>query len=267
MGVAALMLIALIAASVIAGGWWLLVPRSWRADGGQGRHQRGTGRKGTGHGSLALGMSMSAFLMAGWLAFLSSDVSSPLGHVFHDLSIVLFLTFAVLFLCFISIATLGRPRLLIPAALRQQAHQRPDHPTAPTGQSHDGAHETGTMAMAAGPPNEGHLAGEIRYATFLANMLQAHRNFGGRVTVTNRRITFVPVTLSQANGGRNWQLGLEQVLAADLAPRSFKTSDGAGRRRLRIKTHTGTAAYFVVWQPRRKAALINRARQGRASGQ
>jgi hypothetical protein len=45
----------------------------------------------------------------------------------------------------------GRPRALIAAALRQQAHQAPDHPVIPTGQSRAGAHETVSSARSMGP--------------------------------------------------------------------------------------------------------------------
>ncbi len=266
-GVATSMLAPLIAASVIVCGWWLLVPRSWRASPVPGRHERTTALKGTEHGGLALGMGLSVFLMAAWLAFLSGDAHSSTGHVLRDLAIALLLIFAVLFLCFISIATLGRPRMLIPAALREAPNQTPGHPMTLTKQGHDEAHEIGIWSVETEQPYEADLAGEIHYAKFTANMFQVSRGVGGRVIVTNLRIIFTPFDLSRANGGRDWQIGLEQVLAADVAPRSWAVSDGAGRRRLRIRAHAGGAAYFVVWHPKRKAALVNRIRQGNASGQ
>jgi hypothetical protein len=106
---------------------------------------------------------------------------------------------------------------------------------------------------------------EVQYATFLANRSQDGRAFGGRVTITNQRITFAPVALSQARGGRSWEIGLTQVIGADVAPRGMNTREGAIRRRLRIRTHAGDVQYFVVWRPRRAARLINRLRDGTAS--
>jgi hypothetical protein len=102
--------------------------------------------------------------------------------------------------------------------------------------------------------------GEVRHATFLANKSQDSRAFGGRLTITDQRITFVPVALSQTRGGRSWEIRLAQVVEADVAPRGIGMRDGALRRRLRIRTDAGEVEYFVVWRPRRAAKLINQLR-------
>ena len=102
--------------------------------------------------------------------------------------------------------------------------------------------------------------GEIRYARLLANRSQDGRSFGGRVTITNQRIAFVPVALSQVRDGRSREIGLTQVIGADVAPRDMNWREGAIRRRLRIRTQAGGVQYFVVWRPRRAARLINRLR-------
>src|SRR5581483_3589201 len=113
--------------------------------------------------------------------FWSGDARSSTGHVLRDSAIVLLLIFAVLFLCFISIATLGRPRMLIPATLREAPHQTPGHPVTPTKQDHDEGHENDIWSAETEQPYEANLAGEIRHAKFTANMFQVSRGVGGRV--------------------------------------------------------------------------------------
>lgn len=258
------MLIPLIVLSVMACVGLLLIPASLREGDRRGRHARGVLLASSGHGVLAGGISGIAFLIGSWFLFFSIHASGLATHVFRDLAIALYLVSAVFFLCAMSIRTFGRPRVLIPAAFREGPPQALGQPTIHAGQA-DGTEEPGTGSML-GRPYQGDLAGEVEYTKFVANMFQHGRPFGGRVTVTDRRLTFVPVAPSRANGGQDWEIGLEQVLAAGLAPRSMKVSEGLGRRRLRIRTHAGGNVYFVVWNVRQKAALINRAREGRVSG-
>ncbi len=108
-------------------------------------------------------------------------------------------------------------------------------------------------------PDAAGSAGEVRYATFMANRVQDGRAFGGRVTITNQRITFVPVALSEANGGRSWEIGLTGA-GSGRCPARSEGLPGSLRPTLRVRTHAGEAEYFVVWRPRRQAALINRVR-------
>jgi hypothetical protein len=259
------MLIPLVVLSVMACVGLLLIPARLREGDGRGRHARGVLLASSGHGMLAGGISGIAFLIGSWALFFSIHASGLAAHVFRDLAMALYLLSAIFFLCVMSIRTFGRPSVLIPAAFREGPRQALDQPAIHAWQA-DGTEQPGTESML-GLPYQGDLAGEVKYPKFMANMFQHGRPFGGWVTVTDRRITFVPVAPSRANGGQSWEIGLEQVLAAGLAPRSMKISQGSGRRRLRIRTHAGGNEYFVVWNIRRKAALINRAREGHASGQ
>lgn len=251
------MLTPLIVLSVLACLGLLLIPAGLREGDGHGRHAKGVLLASSRPEVLAGGISGIAFLIGSWFVYFSIHMSGLAAHVFRDLAIAPYLISAVFFLCFLSVRTLGRPRALIPAAFRQEPHQTPHHSVIGPAHEAEGAQGIEKEFLAE-RPSEDDLAGEVRYAKFVANMFQVDTGVGGRVTVTDRRIRFVPVTLSRANGGRDWEIGFEQVLMADLAPRSWKASDGAGRRRLRIRTHAGGARYFVVWYPRRKAALINR---------
>jgi hypothetical protein len=62
--------------------------------------------------------------------------------------------------------------------------------------SHDASEPAGAAdGTAARHLNGAASSGETRHATFLANRVQDGRAFGGRVTVTGRRIAFVPVAL------------------------------------------------------------------------
>jgi hypothetical protein len=99
---------------------------------------------------------------------------------------------------------------------------------------------------------------EVICAKFPVNMEQGGLGYGGRVKVTNQRITFTPIAASRASGGRDWEIPLGEIVEADVAPREMRVNGGAWRHRLRLRTQTGAAEYFVVWRPRRQAAVINR---------
>jgi len=106
------------------------------------------------------------------------------------------------------------------------------------------------------------LPGEVLFARLPANGVQGGRAFGGRLHVTSRRLVFVPVSASQARGGSRSEIPLGEVPAVDVAPRGLGVSDASMRRRLRVTTRSGDVRYFVVWRPRKAAALIERARSG-----
>jgi hypothetical protein len=101
-------------------------------------------------------------------------------------------------------------------------------------------------------------AREYEVGAFLANHVQGIQGYGGRLCVTSERLVFIPFAASRANGGSPSELDLRQVLAAEVAPR-FSGPGGPGslRRRLRVRTLSGDAEYFVVWRPRKLADLIN----------
>jgi hypothetical protein len=101
-------------------------------------------------------------------------------------------------------------------------------------------------------------AGEHEVGTFFANHVQGFRGYGGRLSITSQRLVFIPVALSQANGGRPAEFDVRQLLAADVSARFSGPHDpGRLRRRLQVRTQAGDPEYFVVWRPRKLADLIN----------
>lgn len=101
-------------------------------------------------------------------------------------------------------------------------------------------------------------AGEYEVGTFFANHVQGSSGYGGRLSMTSQRLVFIPVALSQANGGRPAEFDVRQLLAADVSARFSGPRDpGRLRRRLRVRTQAGDTEYFVVWRPRKLADLIN----------
>jgi hypothetical protein len=85
---------------------------------------------------------------------------------------------------------------------------------------------------------------QVTLVRFLVNMEQDGQGYGGRVTITNERVRFTP------NG----------------PARARRLAGGAFRHRLRLRTHAGAVVYFVVWRPRREAAVINRILTGQGTG-
>jgi hypothetical protein len=107
--------------------------------------------------------------------------------------------------------------------------------------------------------------GEYEVGTFFANHLQGDRGYGGRLSITNERLIFIPVAASKANGGSRSEFDLRQLMVAEVAPRGISSSAGSLRRRLRVRTFSGDAEYFVVWRPKKLAGFVNGVLQG-ASG-
>jgi hypothetical protein len=107
------------------------------------------------------------------------------------------------------------------------------------------------------------LPGEVLLGRLLANGVQDSRAFAGRLHITNRRLVFVPVSASQDRGGSRWEIPLDEVAAADVAPIGRGESSATMlRRELRVAVRSGDVRYFVVWQPRKAAHLIEQARLG-----
>jgi len=103
-------------------------------------------------------------------------------------------------------------------------------------------------------------AGEREVGRFFANHVQGRQGqgYGGRLFITNERLVFIPVALSEANGGAQAEWDLRDVQAAEVAPRFSGPGIGSLRRRLRVRMNSGDVEHFVVWRPRWLAAFLNR---------
>jgi hypothetical protein len=107
-------------------------------------------------------------------------------------------------------------------------------------------------------------AGEYKVSTFFANHVQGDQGYGGRLSITSERLVFIPMAGSQANGGSRSEFDVRQLLVAEVASRGSGPRAGAGsfRRRLRVRTLSGDAEYFVVWRPKKLAGVVNGVLQG-----
>ena len=78
----------------------------------------------------------------------------------------------------------------------------------------------------------------------------ATRQVGGRLTLTNQRLVFVPNRFDALTGGRRWSVFLTQVREVGDIPRAMTVPMGGRaaqyRRRLRIEQTTGVVDAFVV---------------------
>ena len=91
-----------------------------------------------------------------------------------------------------------------------------------------------------------------------ANRVEAGAARGGRLYLTNRRLVFEPHDLEvRLTDAAFFQLSVDDLVVADVAPRTWNRLDGGLRRRLRIRTRSGDAELFVVWRPAKVAAEIN----------
>lgn len=105
-------------------------------------------------------------------------------------------------------------------------------------------------------------AGEYEIGRFFANHAQGDHAYGGRLFITNERMVFIPVAGSQSRGASRSELELKQVSVAEVAPRGSGPRRGALRRRLKVRTFSDCAEYFVVWRPKKLASDINGILQG-----
>lgn len=261
-------LIVITAGAVIG---WLGLAGTWpRQRAGHAHHAGRTGsalRAGSNPGALPALLGVTFFLVSGWLVFLTGQ-PRPGGQVpFGDRVVagLIFLPGVVCVLCYFAVSLCGRPRCLAPPSIRSRVVDQPHDPGQPAEAVRSGAGSTGRKPDPAGA-GAALQPGEEPRARFLANRVQGDRGYGGHVLVTSRRVVFEPAALSQAHGGDRWEIPLDQVAAADVAPRGWNPRTGAWRHRLRIRTAAGDVECFVVWRPRAAARLVERARQAYASG-
>ena len=80
--------------------------------------------------------------------------------------------------------------------------------------------------------------GEQVVTTKAANRAQGKRSVGGRLTVTDRRLIFMPNVIDSILAGRAWSIPKADVAGVGAAP--------GMRKRLRVRTSDGGEELFVV---------------------
>jgi hypothetical protein len=92
-----------------------------------------------------------------------------------------------------------------------------------------------------------------------ANRIQpSGRAVGGKLFLTDRRLTFCPHWVDGATGGRTWDVSLAEVAAIGTA-----AEGGKRRERLRIELSDGTEEHFVV---NRLADVVSRLQTATPTG-
>lgn len=228
---------------------WSMVWADWRNPGaGRNRGPRGGAfLAGKREGMLPLVAGLTLVAAGGWVFYFSptgpDGAAAGPGHYIGGFLIGSGLVGVA---CFISIYWTGRPRFMIPPALRQKqpsVSYRPAHAAAPTA----------PVVSAAWAPT----LGEEVAGVFTANHLQNDYLCRGRLFVTRERLVYVPGTHSATNGGLGWEMSLDRIVEARTARRDLLDAWGGGwRRRLSVRTWDGRTEYFVVWRPRKTAGLI-----------
>lgn len=103
--------------------------------------------------------------------------------------------------------------------------------------------ETGQRVAGRPPPLD---PGEAVKWTVLANHTVGSRAVGGRLHVTDRRLSFMPTAVEMRMGGRPWSLALTDVRSVGREPKSrTNLTGGSLRDRLRIETETGPELFVV----------------------
>ena len=243
------MLPALLFISVLCAFCWLGISSAWQpgAQTRPGSRRRGLLARNR-RGALPSTVGVTLFLGAGWLLFIFGKENRAIAgtpRYAADLLILLGLAFVA---CSIIVLITGRPRRMVPPSQRSagELFQR----------------DSGDAAVMA---NRGLTlrVGEYEVGTFFANHVQGNQGYGGRLSITSERLVFIPVAASQANGGSRTEFDLRKVLLAEVASRgSGPRGAGSLRRRLRVRTLSGDAEYFVVWRPKKLAGFVNGVLQG-----
>ena len=90
--------------------------------------------------------------------------------------------------------------------------------------------------------------GESVVVAKAANRFQGSRAVGGKLTVTDRRLVFLPNPVDARLGGKEWTLERNEVASVGVEPRGAKKGlfGGGLRQRLRVRTSTGGEELFVI---------------------
>jgi hypothetical protein len=99
--------------------------------------------------------------------------------------------------------------------------------------------------------------GEKSLETTGANRSLATAAVGGRLTVTDKRIAFIPHRLQRRRW--RWECALAGVRRVWVEPIGKGWLDGSKRERLGIEETDGGIQLFVVFEPARLAEVIRRA--------
>lgn len=97
-------------------------------------------------------------------------------------------------------------------------------------------------------PNAPLEPGEQVVESWFANHTQhAQRATGGRLYLTDRRLTFEPHGLDRALAGKTWSVPLKQIVEVGTTPVDLRHFFGGGlRRRLKVVLRDGSEWYFVL---------------------
>lgn len=192
--------------------------------------------------SLLVSMSLTLYLLAGWLVILPGSHTRA-GRYAVDALAGVGCALAIWFLATFSRGR--RPHVMAPLSMRPITGNRP----LPSPREGDVVMTDSDLGL---------RAGENLVGSYFANHVQTpEQGYGGRLYITSERLVFIPFDSSAGRGGARYETELSQVTRADVAPRAWGARGGAWRRRLRVSTSVGDAQYFVVWLPRKLAATVN----------
>jgi hypothetical protein len=104
-------------------------------------------------------------------------------------------------------------------------------------------------------------AGERLVGKYPTNHVQGGLGRGGHLLLTSERLVFAPASGSAARGAKHWQVDLQGIFTADVAPRGSNLLDGSLRHRLRLTDTSGHTDYFLVWHPGKVAGAVNSLRR------
>jgi hypothetical protein len=91
--------------------------------------------------------------------------------------------------------------------------------------------------------------GEEWVAHYAANRTQGKRAVGGALHITTRRALFLPNTMESGMGGRAWECGREEIVAAGIEPGRFSLFElfsGGLTDRLLLELTDGRRELFVI---------------------
>jgi hypothetical protein len=96
-------------------------------------------------------------------------------------------------------------------------------------------------------------------AHFAANRTQGKRAVGGGLHLTTHRLLFCPNIVDGKLGGKSWSCATAEIASVGVERRRFSLLElfsGALSDRLRLDFRDGRREFFVVAQPRQRAAEL-----------
>jgi len=103
---------------------------------------------------------------------------------------------------------------------------------------------------------------EVRHRA-AANSFRGRRSIGGQITVTDRRVIFLPNRLDAVTGGRRWESTIDNMravrtLKAGRQAVSLRGLGAALRRQIEIDDGSEGALVVTVRDPERLTQLLDR---------